>query len=85
LCGCAAQTLIKYILHAYVSSKFSKIAGSVSLVQRTGTARDDRIVGNVGMGGQGILPIPVVYNGWVQKLPAVWKNLLTASQLNPYP
>jgi hypothetical protein len=46
---------------------------------------DDTVVGNAGMGGQGILPIPVVYNGWVQKLPTVWKSLLTSSQLNPHP
>ena len=35
------------------------------------------------MGGQGVLPIPVVYNGWVQNLPAVWKAQLTADQVNP--
>jgi DNA-binding beta-propeller fold protein YncE len=61
------------------------IAGSVSLVAGAGTARDANIVGNAGMGGQGILPIPVVYNGWVQKLPASWKNQLSPSQQNPYP
>jgi DNA-binding beta-propeller fold protein YncE len=61
------------------------IAGSVSLVAGTGTALDDQVVGNAGMGGQGILPIPVVYNGWVQKLPATWKAQLTADQLNPFP
>ena len=36
-----------------------------------------------GMGGQGVLPIPLVYNGWVQRLPQSWKNLLTQKQLNP--
>lgn len=61
------------------------IAGSVSLVGTSGTATDDRVVGNAGMGGQGILPIPVVYNGWVQKLPAIWKNQLTPAQINPFP
>jgi DNA-binding beta-propeller fold protein YncE len=61
------------------------IAGSVSLVRTSATAVDDAIVGNAGMGGQGILPIPVVYNGWVQKLPTTWKNQLTPSQLNPFP
>jgi YVTN family beta-propeller protein len=61
------------------------IAGSVSLVGTSGTATDDRVVGNAGMGGQGILPIPVVYNGWVQKLPTVWKNQLTPAQINPFP
>jgi len=35
------------------------------------------------MGGQGLLTIPVVYNGWVQNLPQSWKDLLTAAQRNP--
>jgi DNA-binding beta-propeller fold protein YncE len=61
------------------------IAGSVSLVGAAGTATDDRVVGNAGMGGQGVLPIPLVYNGWVQNLPPEWKSLLTPSQLNPFP
>jgi DNA-binding beta-propeller fold protein YncE len=38
-----------------------------------------------GMGGQGVLPIPLVYNGWVQHLPEEWKEKLTKSQLNPFP
>ena len=37
------------------------LAGSASAVQ------DDRVIGNTGMGGQGVLPVPVVYNGWVQQ------------------
>ena len=61
------------------------IAGSVSLVRTSKTAMDDTVVGNAGMGGQGVLPIPVVYNGWVQNLPATWKSLLTPGQLNPFP
>jgi len=44
---------------------------------------DDQVRAYAGMGGQGVLPIPVVYNGWVQKLPRSWKKLLTAGQLNP--
>src|SRR5215203_5420726 len=28
---------------------------------------DDQVTEHAGMGGQGVLPIPVVYNGWVQK------------------
>jgi len=32
-----------------------------------GYAGDDTITGNDGMGGQGTLPIPNVYNGWVQQ------------------
>jgi YVTN family beta-propeller protein len=59
------------------------IAGRVLLVRGPNTAADDRVVGNPGMGGQGILAIPVIYNGWVQNLPATWKAPLTADQLNP--
>jgi len=36
-----------------------------------------------GMGGQGVLPIPLVYNGWVQRLPGEWKKQLTTEQKNP--
>ncbi len=60
------------------------IAGRILLTSVVGTtATDDTIVGNKGMGGQGILTIPVVYNGWVQNLPQVWKDQLTAAQRNP--
>lgn len=38
-----------------------------------------------GMGGQGVLPIPLVYNGWVQNLPRFWKFQLTERQRNPFP
>ena len=44
---------------------------------------DDTISAHPGMGGQGILPIPLVYNGWVQNLPAHWSEQLTAAQRNP--
>ena len=68
--------------YAYVSSKFSNAmivvdmdtlteAGRVLLVADSGTDTDDAIVDDdyIGMGGQGILPVPVVYNGWVQEIP----------------
>jgi len=61
------------------------IVGSVGLFASSGTLRDAAIAGNAGMGGQGLLPIPVVYNGWVQNLPAFWKNQLTPAQQNPIP
>jgi hypothetical protein len=35
------------------------------------------------MGGQGVLPIPLVYNGWVQNLPEEWKEKLTSDQRHP--
>lgn len=44
---------------------------------------DDTVTANAGMGGQGVLAIPLVYNGWVQKLPQPWKQQLTEKQLNP--
>ncbi|MBS0423314.1 MAG: copper oxidase [Proteobacteria bacterium] len=61
----------------------ARIAGQVGLFAASTTARDDVIVANPGMGGQGILPIPLVYNGWVQNLPAEWRNQLIPAQQNP--
>jgi YVTN family beta-propeller protein len=61
------------------------IAGRILLTSASdgSTKTDDTVVGNRGMGGQGILPIPVVYNGWVQNLPQTWKDQLTPAQRNP--
>jgi YVTN family beta-propeller protein len=59
------------------------VVGRILLKTQPGTATDDRIVANDGMGGQGVLAIPVVYNGWVQNLPAAFKQLLTPGQQNP--
>ena len=59
------------------------IAGRVLLTADANTATDDRIVGYPGMGGQGVLAIPVPYNGWVQQLPQSWKDQLTPAQINP--
>ncbi|MEQ1815890.1 MAG: copper oxidase [Nitrosomonas sp.] len=61
----------------------AKIVGKVGLFSASTTLKDASITGNPGMGGQGILPIPVVYNGWVQNLPASWSNQLTPAQRNP--
>ncbi|TMD08680.1 MAG: copper oxidase [Chloroflexi bacterium] len=36
-----------------------------------------------GMGGQGVIPLPIVYNGWVQKLPDGLKAELTCRQRDP--
>ena len=36
----------------------------------SGTAMDDSVTDLAGMGGQGVLTVPLVYNGWVQNLPA---------------
>jgi DNA-binding beta-propeller fold protein YncE len=48
-----------------------------------GVQTDDQVSAHAGMGGQGVLPVPLVYNGWVQNLPNAWKKLLTTKQLNP--
>ena len=80
--------------YAYVSSKFAndlividmdtlEIAGRILLNPDVGTVSDDTIVSLHGMGGQGLMPIPNVYNGWVQNLPDSWKDQLTDSQKNP--
>jgi hypothetical protein len=63
----------------------AKIAGWVNLARTADVVKDDVIVGNKGMGGQGVLPVPVIYNGWVQQLPVIFKSQLTAKQRNPFP
>lgn len=63
----------------------ARIAGRVLLTAGPATASDDRVVGNPGMGGQGVLAIPVPYNGWVQQLPPSWKGQLTPAQIDPIP
>lgn len=61
------------------------VVGRILLNAVPSTKTDDQIVGNAGEGGQGVLPIPVVYNGWVQNLPQDFKAKLTPSQRNPFP
>jgi DNA-binding beta-propeller fold protein YncE len=80
--------------YAYVSSKFSNDliivdlatqaeVGRILLVADLSTAKDDTPTLYQGMGGQGVLPIPLVYNGWVQKLPTNFFNALTLDQKCP--
>ncbi|MBV6449120.1 multicopper oxidase domain-containing protein [Nitrosomonas sp.] len=59
------------------------IAGHVPLVTGGTTAVDDTVSSLPGFGGQGVLAIPNVYNGWVQNLPEAWKVGLTDLQKNP--
>lgn len=61
----------------------AEIVGSIGLFSGGETLNDATVTGNQGMGGQGILPIPLIYNGWVQNLPAAWSNQLTEVQRNP--
>jgi hypothetical protein len=67
------------------------LAGNASAVQDD-TVRDKNTDYNyMGMGGQGVLPVPVVYNGWVQqwvdhcntKDCKAWKGQLTSNQKYP--
>ncbi len=58
------------------------IAGAVVLANDN-VPKDDKIIGNRGQGGQGVLPVPNVYNGWVQELPIGYKAQLTRAQRNP--
>jgi len=87
--------------YAYVSSKFSNDLIIVDLSTKTIAGRvllavadadvpglrvhDDTPTLYQGMGGQGVLPIPLVYNGWVQNLPRFWKSQLTEAQRHPFP
>jgi FtsP/CotA-like multicopper oxidase with cupredoxin domain len=74
--------------YAYVSNKFSnalivvdpkegsnaEIVGKILLNKEFETGTDDKIIGYDGMGGQGILTIPNVYNGWIQQSIEECKN-----------
>jgi DNA-binding beta-propeller fold protein YncE len=59
------------------------IVGSVLLANDNPGYKDDTISGNRGMGGQGVMAVPNVYNGWVQELPGAYKAQLTGKQRNP--
>ncbi len=59
------------------------IVGKMVLDPGPATRADDAVVQYAGMGGQGVLAVPLVYNGWVQKLPAAWSARLTCKQRNP--
>ncbi len=59
------------------------IAGTVMLVNDNPAYKDDTISGNRGFGAQGIMAVPNIYNGWVQRLPGYYKAQLTKAQQNP--
>jgi len=59
------------------------IAGSLVLNGVATTKSDDTITAYPGQGGQGVLAVPLVYNGWVQNLPDEWKSKLTCKQKAP--
>jgi len=68
------------------SAADAALVGSVLLANDTAPS-DDPISGNKGMGGQGVLPVPNVYNGWVQALPATsnFCTALNAARKDPFP
>ena len=65
------------------SAKDAKIVGRMMLEAAAQTVTDDAVSKYPGQGGQGVLPLPNVNNGWVQKLPASESVGLTKAQKNP--
>jgi DNA-binding beta-propeller fold protein YncE len=66
------------------SAADAAVVGRVLLAADAGTQTDDVVTGNAGMGGQGVLPIPIVYNGWVQNVPDADEfKTLTCRQRHP--
>ncbi len=63
--------------------KDAAVVGAFVLDPDSDTAMDDSLTDYVGLGGQGVLPIPLVYNGWSQHVPAGWREQLTCHQINP--
>jgi YVTN family beta-propeller protein len=60
------------------------VVGKIVLDPTSSTALDSPVTGFAGMGGQGVLALPIVYNGWSQHIPRVapW-NGVTCRQRNP--
>ncbi|HKF17627.1 MAG TPA: beta-propeller fold lactonase family protein [Candidatus Dormibacteraeota bacterium] len=61
------------------------VVGRVVLSGTSQTPSDDTVIANAGEGGMGVLPIPIVYNGWVQNVPTNVEpfDQLTCQQRNP--
>ncbi|WAL65432.1 cupredoxin domain-containing protein [Amycolatopsis cynarae] len=60
------------------------VVGSIALAGDQNTATDDKLVDYAGFGGMGVLPIPLAYEGWVEKAPGNAVNdQLTCRQRNP--
>ena len=60
------------------------VVGRVVLGGTSDTPSDDTVIANAGEGGMGVLPIPIVYNGWVQNVPNVEPfDQLTCQQRHP--
>ena len=61
----------------------AKVAGQLTLNPTATTKMDGSIADKAGYGGQGVLAIPLVYNGWAQQNQGNWRSQLTCQQLNP--
>jgi YVTN family beta-propeller protein len=59
------------------------VVGQLVLAPDVDTQMEDTLTNYAGFGGQGVLAIPLVYNGWSQEVPAGWREELTCEQLNP--
>lgn len=59
------------------------VAGQLPLGPTPDTKMDDELVAHPGVGGQGVVAIPLVYNGWSQEIPEAWRKGLTCEQINP--
>ncbi|MFC7614496.1 cupredoxin domain-containing protein [Actinokineospora soli] len=60
------------------------VVGKFVLDGTSGTANDGTITKWAGFGGQGVLPIPLAYEGWAQRVPSNPVNdQLTCRQRNP--
>jgi hypothetical protein len=61
----------------------ARIAGEVLTDAEPGIQMDDTPDQYIGQGGNGMFIYPIVYNGWVQKMPDDQKGLLTCKQRDP--
>ncbi|MGD9528722.1 MAG: YncE family protein, partial [Pseudonocardia sp.] len=61
----------------------AEIAGQMVLGATEDTKTDDAVTAHPGVGGQGVVAIPLVYNGWSQEIPGAWRKDLTCRQINP--
>ena len=60
------------------------VVGRILTNATSETAVDDQVVDYAGMGGQGVMTVPLAYDGWVQRAPKnATNNQLTMKQRNP--
>ncbi|HEY3603330.1 MAG TPA: copper oxidase, partial [Sporichthyaceae bacterium] len=60
------------------------VVGRILTNADSATQVDDQVIDYAGMGGQGVLPIPLAYEGWVEHAPKnAINNQLTCKQRNP--